>query len=73
MQKQQALDLMKSSKTVKEWNANRLKVQTQSTQSEWEELHKCIDAYGLIVEVLGKDNPRAQVVEEEKDLEVTEQ
>lgn len=73
MQKQQALDLMKSSKTVKEWNANRLIVQTKSTQQEWEELHRFIDAYGLIVEVLGKDNPRAQAVEEAKDLEVTEQ
>lgn len=73
MQKQQALDLMKSSKTVQEWNANRLTVQTKSTQQEWEELHRFIDAYGLIVEVLGKDNPRAQAVEEEKDLEVTEQ
>ena len=73
MQKQQALDLMKSSKTVKEWNANRLKVQTQSTQSEWEELHKYIDAYGLIVEVLGRDNPRAQAeAVAEENLEVSE-
>lgn len=73
MTKESALQLMRTSKTVKEWNANRLTVQTKSTQAEWEELHRFIDAYGLIVEVLGKDNPRAQVVEEEKDLEVTEQ
>ena len=71
MTKESALQLMRTSKTVKEWNANRLTVQTKSTQEEWEGLHRFIDAYGLIVEVLGRDSTRAQAALE-KDLEVSE-
>lgn len=69
MTKESALQLMRTSKTVQEWNANRLTVQTKSTQAEWEGLHRFIDAYGLIVEVLGRDSSRAQIALE-KDLEV---
>ena len=58
MTKESALQLMRTSKTVKEWNANRLVVQTRASQAGWEGLHRFIDAYGLIVEVLGPDTSR---------------
>lgn len=55
---EQAIGLMKSSTSVEQWNENRHKVQNKVSQSQWEQLRSQIDAYGLIVQVLGKDDPK---------------
>lgn len=70
MTNEQALQLMRSATSVKDWNSKRLKVQTSCTQAQWEELHKHIDAYGLIVEVLGQDPPKYLQAVQEEEIEV---
>lgn len=55
MTKEQAIEIMKQSKTVAEWNENREEVRKQCTPQEWSKLYWEIDATGLIVSVLGRD------------------
>jgi hypothetical protein len=55
MTKEEAIEIMKTSTTINEWNDNRDKVMNQCTKSEWKAISVEIDAYGLVVEVLGRD------------------
>lgn len=56
MSNQDAMELMKSSTSVQQWNDNRDIVIGNVSESEWEKLRYEIDGLGLIVEVLGADN-----------------
>ena len=55
MKNEQAISLMKSSTSVKDWNDKRAQVLNSISDEQWDELHAPIDAYGLIVQVLGAD------------------
>ena len=57
MTNQDAMELMKSSTSVQQWNDNRDIVIGNVIQSEWNKLRYEIDGLGLIVQVLGADNP----------------
>lgn len=52
-----AVEFMKTSESVPEWNHNRENVKKvfKGNQNDFLELWYAIDAQGLIVEVLGKD------------------
>ena len=56
MSNQDAMELMKSSTSVQQWNDNRDIVIGNVSESEWDKLRYEIDGLGLIVEVLGADN-----------------
>ena len=56
MTNQDAMELMKSSTSVQQWNDNRDIVIGNVNESEWTKLRYEIDGLGLIVEVLGADN-----------------
>jgi hypothetical protein len=55
MKKEQAIEIMRTSKTIEEWNENREIVMNKCTNKEWKTISVEIDAYGLVVEVLGRD------------------
>lgn len=55
MTNEKALSLLKTSTSVEDWNSKRNQVRLEVTHKQWEELHRHVDAYGLIVEVLGPD------------------
>lgn len=55
MTTEQAIEIMKQSTNVKEWNKNREKVKDSCTNKEWQDIYWKIDCQGLIVEVLGKN------------------
>lgn len=57
MTHQDAIELMKSSKNVQQWNDNRDIVISNVSKKDWEKLSYEIDGLGLIVQVLGADNP----------------
>ena len=56
MTNQVAMELMKSSTSVQQWNDNRDIVIANVSESEWTKLRYEIDGLGLIVQVLGADN-----------------
>lgn len=56
MTKQEAVDIMKTSTNITEWNNNREVVKSKCTNEEWNEFYWEIDAIGLSVEVLGRDS-----------------
>lgn len=56
MTKQEAVDIMKTSTNIAEWNNNREVVKSKCTNEEWNTLYWHIDALGLSVEVLEKDS-----------------
>lgn len=56
MSNQDAMELMKGSTSVQQWNDNRDIVIGNVSESEWGKLRYEIDGLGLIVEVLGADN-----------------
>ena len=56
MTNQDAIELMKSSTNVQQWNDNRDIVIGNVSESEWIQLRYEIDGLGLIVVVLGADN-----------------
>lgn len=58
MTNQVAMELMQSSTSVQQWNDNREIVIANVTPTEWDKkLRYEIDGLGLIVQVLGADNP----------------
>jgi hypothetical protein len=56
MTKEEAFQIMRTSKTIQEWNENREIVMNKCTNKEWNDIYWQIDASGLVVEVLGKDD-----------------
>jgi hypothetical protein len=56
MTHEQAVEIMRTSTTVEEWNSKRDEVRSKCSSEEWAKLSWKLDAMGLIVEVLGKDS-----------------
>lgn len=48
----EAMAVMRTSKSVKEWNRNRQKIHDQSTDEEWNAIYPYIDCDGFITRVL---------------------
>lgn len=66
MTNEQAIALVKTATTVQDWNAKRRKVQNSVSYEQWKELHSTIDASGLIVKVLGADEPHRKEIKTEQ-------
>lgn len=51
-----AIALMKTSKSVEDWNEKRDFAKATSTKKEWNKIYPQIDTWGLIVKVLKPKN-----------------
>jgi hypothetical protein len=56
MTRDEAIAVMRTSTTIEEWNNNREVVKNACTNKQWNQYFTYIDAMGLAVEVLGKDD-----------------
>ena len=66
MTDKQSIELLRSSKSVEDWNRKRERILNQVTPEQWNEgLNYQVDGSGLIVEVLGRDQPKQKWVPQE--------
>lgn len=66
MTDKQSIALLRTAKSVEDWNRKREKVVNETTLEQWEDsLRHQVDGAGLIVEVLGRDVPRQRWVPQE--------